>query len=184
MKCLSAQAYWQIPEEFILFDTYQCMFSYAGDSLFLGSMSWVLATVWEVLALCLAVWIAVKHFHELWQHSTRGMIGDCFMVLVQTHVSFFARWVHNANVVLLFHWNFACASFLAVSCFYFGLFSPTFSEVCQSITGLYMWAWFIFSAGDIFPGISNLSWSLSDIPDGAVVCAGTTPDPQYSGISC
>ncbi|KAG1872235.1 hypothetical protein F4604DRAFT_1681337 [Suillus subluteus] len=37
------------------------------------------------------VWIAVKHFRELQQHSTGGIIKDCFTVLMQTHVSYFAR---------------------------------------------------------------------------------------------
>jgi preprotein translocase subunit SecG len=96
-------------EEFVLSGTYQCIVNYAGDSMFLGNTAWVLATVWEVLALCLAVWIAVKHFRELRPHSTGGMISDCFTVLVQTHVSYFA-------------------SFLAISCFEIGLFSPTLSE--------------------------------------------------------
>jgi hypothetical protein len=59
--------------------------------MFLASVTWVLGIVWEVLALCLAVWIAVKHFRELRQHSTRGMIVDCFTALVQSHVSYFAR---------------------------------------------------------------------------------------------
>ncbi|KAG2038827.1 hypothetical protein BDR03DRAFT_953692 [Suillus americanus] len=94
--------------EFVLSGTYQCIPGYAGDALFLVSMNWILATVWEVLALCLAVWIAVKHFRELRRHSTSGIIGDCFTVLMQTHVSYFA-------------------SFLAISCFRIGLFSPTLS---------------------------------------------------------
>jgi len=155
-----------------------------GDFLFLESMSWVLGTVWEVLALCLAVWIAVKHFRDLRRHPTRGMIRDCFTVLMQTHVSYFARWAHNVNVVLLFRWNFACASYLAISCFEIGLFSPTFSEVCQSVTDLYMWPWFIVSIARIFPRHSDLWWSLRDIPARAVVCVGTTPDPRCSRISC
>ncbi|KAG1853491.1 hypothetical protein DFJ58DRAFT_394525 [Suillus subalutaceus] len=67
-------------EEYILSGTYQCTISYAGDSQFLQSMTWILGTVWEVLVLCLAVWIAVKHFRELRRHSTRGIIGDCFTV--------------------------------------------------------------------------------------------------------
>jgi hypothetical protein len=54
-------------------------------------MTWVLGTVWEVFALCLAVWIAVKHFRDLRRHSTRGIIRDSFTVLVQTHVNYFAR---------------------------------------------------------------------------------------------
>jgi hypothetical protein len=78
-------------EEFVLSGTYQCMIGYTEDSLFLASMTWILATVWEVLALCLAVWIAVKHFRELRRCSTRSIIGDCFAVLIQAHVSYFAR---------------------------------------------------------------------------------------------
>ncbi|KAG2124140.1 hypothetical protein BD769DRAFT_1776613 [Suillus cothurnatus] len=77
-------------------------------------MTWILATVWEVLALCLAVWIAVKHFRELRQHSTSGIIGDCFTVLMKTHLSYFV-------------------SFLAISCFYIGAFSPTISAHSYSL---------------------------------------------------
>ncbi|KAG2035056.1 hypothetical protein BDR03DRAFT_963558 [Suillus americanus] len=95
-------------EEYVLSGTYQCINGYVGDVQLLDTMTWILSTVWEVLALCLAVWIAVKHFRELRQHSTSSAIGDCFTVLMQTHVSYFA-------------------SFLAVSCFQIGLFSPTLS---------------------------------------------------------
>ncbi|KAG2352565.1 hypothetical protein BDR07DRAFT_834992 [Suillus spraguei] len=52
-------------------------------------MAWILYTVWEFLALCLAVWIAVKHFRELRRPSTEGTIGDCFMVLMKSHVLYF-----------------------------------------------------------------------------------------------
>ncbi|KAG2107087.1 hypothetical protein BD769DRAFT_135930 [Suillus cothurnatus] len=95
-------------EEFVLSGTYQCIIDFMGDSLFLDSMPWILSTVWEVLTLCLAVWIAVKQFRELRQHSASDIIGECFTVLIKTHVSYFV-------------------SFLAVSCFYIGLFSPTIS---------------------------------------------------------
>ncbi|KAG1840715.1 hypothetical protein DFJ58DRAFT_88131 [Suillus subalutaceus] len=78
-------------EEYVLSGTYQCIFTYGGDSVFLNSMTWILSTVWEVVALCLAVWIAVKQFRELRQHSTRGVIGDCYTVLMKTHVSYFVR---------------------------------------------------------------------------------------------
>ncbi|KAG2032141.1 hypothetical protein BDR03DRAFT_971052 [Suillus americanus] len=104
-------------EEFVLSGTYQCTIGYQGDSLFLQTMTWILAAVWEVLALCFAVWIAVKHFRELRRHSTRGIIGDCFTVLMQTHVSYFA-------------------SFLAISCFQIRLFSPTFSANLDSLDTL------------------------------------------------
>ncbi|KAG2362544.1 hypothetical protein BDR07DRAFT_1406590 [Suillus spraguei] len=77
-------------EELILSGTYQCSINYAGDVLPLVSLTWITGTVWEVLALCLAIWIAVKHFRELRQHPAGGIIGDCFTVLVKTHVVYFA----------------------------------------------------------------------------------------------
>ncbi|KAG1849755.1 hypothetical protein F4604DRAFT_89330 [Suillus subluteus] len=101
-------------EEFILSGTYQCMFSYTGDFQLLSSMTWILDTVWEVIALCLAVWIAVKHFRELRQNSTRGTIDDCFTVLMKTHVSYFA-------------------CILAISCFQIGLISSTLSADSYSL---------------------------------------------------
>ncbi|KAG1775265.1 hypothetical protein EV702DRAFT_453897 [Suillus placidus] len=78
-------------EEFILSGTHLCVIGFAGDTLFLAAMTWILAIVWEVLALCLAVWIAVKHFRELRRYPTRGIVQDCFTVLMKTHVSYFAR---------------------------------------------------------------------------------------------
>ncbi|KAG2039684.1 hypothetical protein BDR03DRAFT_998577 [Suillus americanus] len=85
-------------EELILSGTYKCSISYLGDILLLSPISWVLGTVWEVLALFLAIRIAVKHFRERRRHSARGIIEDCFTVLIQTHALYFM-------------------SFVAVSCF-------------------------------------------------------------------
>jgi len=152
-------AHWKIPEEFVLSGTYQCMVRYAGNAIFMTSITWILATVWEVLALCLAVWIAVKHFRELRRHSTRGIIRDTFTILMQTHVSYFARWAHNVNVVLLFRWHSVRASFLVISCFKIFLFSPTRSAVCRSLTDLYVRPWSIISIGQVFTGYSDLSRS-------------------------
>jgi len=61
-----------------------------GDALFLANMTWILGAVWEALALVLAVWIAVKHFREL-RRETTWAFGDCFTILVKTHVFYFAR---------------------------------------------------------------------------------------------
>ncbi|KAG1842646.1 hypothetical protein DFJ58DRAFT_53419 [Suillus subalutaceus] len=106
-------------EEFVLSGTHQCMIDYTGNYMFLGSTTWIVGTVWEVLVLCLAVWIAVKHFRELRQYSTSGIIGDCFTVLMQTHLSYFA-------------------SFLVLSCFRIGFFSPTLPvSVYSSDTQIY-----------------------------------------------
>jgi hypothetical protein len=83
----------QTPEELILSGIHMCGYSY-GEGVQLGmSMVWTLNTVWEVLALCLSVWIAVKHFRDMRRlgPSTGLTIGDCFRVLIQSHVLYFAR---------------------------------------------------------------------------------------------
>jgi hypothetical protein len=69
-----------------------CGYETIGDMI-LMSMIWMLNAVWEVLALCLSVWIAVKHFRDLRRLglSTGSAFGDCFRVLIQSHVLYFAR---------------------------------------------------------------------------------------------
>ncbi|KAG2100472.1 uncharacterized protein F5147DRAFT_326151 [Suillus discolor] len=144
-------------EEFILSGTYQYTITYTGDTIILNSVAWILCVVWECLALCLAVWIAVKHFRELRQHSTEGIMGDCFTVLMKTHVVYFT-------------------SFVAVSCFNIVIdLSPTvFTTVCRSLTYLFMRPRFIISIG---PRKSNCFRLALDFRGRADVCAGTTPDP-------
>ncbi|KAG1774436.1 hypothetical protein EV702DRAFT_523871 [Suillus placidus] len=84
-----------VAEELILSGTYSCNYGYEGDGQFLISMIWMLNSVWEVLALCLSVWIALKHFRELRRlgSSTGSTIGDCFRVLIKSHVLYFASFV-------------------------------------------------------------------------------------------
>ncbi|KAG1733589.1 uncharacterized protein EDB91DRAFT_631493 [Suillus paluster] len=96
-------------EESILSGTYMCSYDLEGDVNFLSSLTWILGTVWEVLALCLALWVAIKHLRELHRPSTQWTIGDCIVVLIKTHVAYFA-------------------SFLAVSCLTLSYFSPTLSD--------------------------------------------------------
>ncbi|KAG1761489.1 hypothetical protein EDD22DRAFT_632817 [Suillus occidentalis] len=98
-------------EELILSGVHMCGYNYDGDSSLLYSTTWLLATGWEVLVLCLSVWIAVKHFRDLRRlgPSTGSTIGDCFRVLIQSHVLYFA-------------------SFAGVSCFELISFSPAFSN--------------------------------------------------------
>ncbi|KAG1725473.1 uncharacterized protein EDB91DRAFT_88947 [Suillus paluster] len=77
-------------EVYILFGTYECAIDYGESDQLLTPITWILTIVWEVLALWLAVWIAVKHFRELRRSSAGGIIGDCFTVLMRTHVVYFA----------------------------------------------------------------------------------------------
>ncbi|KAG2337447.1 hypothetical protein BDR05DRAFT_773115 [Suillus weaverae] len=98
---------YSVAEEFILSGTYMCTFEYEENFQLLGSIIWILMTVWEVLALCLSVWIAVKHFRDLRRLglSTGSAIGDCFRVLIKSHVLYFA-------------------SFVCVCCFQLGSLTP------------------------------------------------------------
>ncbi|KAG2097560.1 uncharacterized protein F5147DRAFT_368778 [Suillus discolor] len=84
-----------VAEEVIFSDTYMCYDRFEGDDQLLVAMVWMLNTVWEVLALCLSVWIAVKHFRELRRLGplTGSTIGDCFRVLIKYHVLYFASFV-------------------------------------------------------------------------------------------
>ncbi|KAG2341235.1 hypothetical protein BDR05DRAFT_965648 [Suillus weaverae] len=84
-----------VAEELILSGTYTCNYGYEADVQLLASIVWILNTVWEVLALCLSVWIAVKHFRDLRRlgPSTGLTIRDCFRVLIKSHVLYFASFV-------------------------------------------------------------------------------------------
>lgn len=97
-----------VAEEVVLSGTYICNIGYVKDTLLLYTITWTLSLALEVLFLFLAVKNAIKHLRELSRHSKRDIIGDCFTLLIKTHVSYFA-------------------SFLVVSCFYVGFYSPSLS---------------------------------------------------------
>ncbi|KAG2101146.1 hypothetical protein BD769DRAFT_188480 [Suillus cothurnatus] len=84
-----------VGEEFILSGIHACNIELEGDDRLLNAMVWMLYTGWEVLALCLSVWIAVKHFRDLRRLglSTGSIVGDCFRVLIQFHALYFASFV-------------------------------------------------------------------------------------------
>lgn len=91
-------------EEFVLSGSYACII--AEDQPQLIRWTRVVGTAWEALALCLAVWIAIKHFreHKRLGVSTGSTIRDCFAMLIKSQVLYFI-------------------GFVAVSCFDFGYFS-------------------------------------------------------------
>jgi hypothetical protein len=84
-----------VGEEMILSGMHMCSYGFEDDFQLFASMAWMLYTVWEVLALCLSVWIAVRHFHDLRRlgPSTGSTIGDCFNVLIKSHMLYFAGFV-------------------------------------------------------------------------------------------
>jgi hypothetical protein len=77
----------QIPEEYEVSGSYLCVY---GFDQVLSGVGWILGTIWEIIALCLATWIAVRHFRELRRESTGRIIEDCLTVLIKYHVFYFA----------------------------------------------------------------------------------------------
>ncbi|KAG1759220.1 hypothetical protein EDD22DRAFT_956127 [Suillus occidentalis] len=100
-----------VAEEIMLSGLHMCNYNYEGDVQLQMSMVWMLNTVWEVLVLCVSIWIAVKHFRDLRRlgPSTGSIVGDYFRVLIQSHVLYFA-------------------SFAGVSCFQLINISPALSN--------------------------------------------------------
>lgn len=98
-------------EEYIFLGTNQCAIVFVDiDAVYLHDAAWIPTIVREVLAFCLAAWIAVKHFRELRQHGPTGStVRDCFAVLIKTHILYFVV-------------------FAAVSCLYLGPLSPELSS--------------------------------------------------------
>jgi len=68
--------------------TYACLV--LGYNPILISVTWMLGTVWEVLALCLSAWIAMKHLRELRGRSIRSNMGGYWAVLIKSHMFYFA----------------------------------------------------------------------------------------------
>ncbi|OAX34912.1 hypothetical protein K503DRAFT_410169 [Rhizopogon vinicolor AM-OR11-026] len=104
-------------EEYILSGTHVCSVNIKADT-GLTVISWILGAAWEVLALSLAIWIAVKHFRELQRPSVGWAVSDCFTILMKTHIFYFA-------------------SFVAVSCFQLSSFSPKISGLSVVGTEIY-----------------------------------------------
>ncbi|KAG2044035.1 hypothetical protein BDR03DRAFT_940604 [Suillus americanus] len=78
-----------VGEEYILSGYRVCMTAITQNGADLGYESLISTAIWEILVLCLAVWIVIKHFRELQQSSGGSTIGDCFMALTKGHVFYF-----------------------------------------------------------------------------------------------
>ncbi|OAX30982.1 hypothetical protein K503DRAFT_788126, partial [Rhizopogon vinicolor AM-OR11-026] len=77
-------------DEYVLSGVHVCDYVFQGDVILPVEITWILATVWETLAFPLAVWVAIKHFRELQRPSSGWTVGDCFTILIKTHVFYFA----------------------------------------------------------------------------------------------
>jgi len=105
----------RVPEEIVLSGTYMCDYSTNRDSGLLRDVAYICGIVWEVLALCLAVWVGVQHSREMERPWSRWTVVDCFTVLIKTHVHYFIAWVHKLDASVTFRWThiIALLSFLA-----------------------------------------------------------------------
>lgn len=171
---LELRLIWHVKEEFVLSGSYTCII--AEDQPQLIRWTRVVGTAWEALALCLAVWIAIKHFreHKRLGVSTGSTIRDCFAMLIKSQVLYFIGWAYNLNDHL-HRWNSFCHSFVAVSCFDFGYFSQDLL-VRQFVN--YIWLLpSSFFIGFRFYGSSNLLWCYPLYLSRADICAGSTPYP-------
>lgn len=92
-------------EELILSGTYQCAFNVEGNIEILIALVWILTAVWEVLALCLSLWMAVKYFHDSRQLQQSTIVE----VLMKSHAVYFA-------------------SVAAISCLQIGFLSPVIAD--------------------------------------------------------
>jgi hypothetical protein len=118
----------QTLEEQILSGTFVCTYGYEGNVQLLASMIWTLNTVWEVVALCLAVWVTVKHFCDLRRLGplTGSTIGDCFRVLIRSHAFYFARWACNVVLVIFLLKFHTCQ-------FFWCLLPPAWSRLSRTL---------------------------------------------------
>ncbi|KAG2065655.1 hypothetical protein BDR04DRAFT_1145305 [Suillus decipiens] len=119
-----------IGEELILSGTYARGYVQEGYPQLLAATTWVLNTVWEVLASCLSIWIAVKHFRDLRRlgpSTGPTVIGDWFRVLIKSYVLYFASFagVSSFHLVtnspeLLLRYFMVPFNFLGVQMFVLG----------------------------------------------------------------
>ncbi|KAG1739856.1 uncharacterized protein EDB91DRAFT_1347220 [Suillus paluster] len=105
-------------EELILFGIHTCSVLNDTNDIHLNGEVVIPTVVWEILALCLAVWIVVLRFCELRRSQTGSPIGDSFTMLIKSHVLYFV-------------------AFAAVSCFQLGSLSVTMTNSISTGTAVY-----------------------------------------------
>ncbi|KAG1764367.1 hypothetical protein EV702DRAFT_1154222 [Suillus placidus] len=101
-------------EELILSGNSLCFTQYTDPvAMALTHETLIPTLIWEILALCLALWIVTKHFCEVRQMPTAG---DSFTMLIKGQ-----------------YWTF----FAAVSCFNIGSLSPTLMNSSSAASNIY-----------------------------------------------
>ncbi|KAG1878997.1 hypothetical protein F4604DRAFT_1679858 [Suillus subluteus] len=89
-----------VGEEYVLSGYRVCVAEITSNAADLSYESLISTAIWEILVLCLAVWIVIKHFRELQQSPSGSTIGGCFMALTKSHVFYFLVFVVAACLTL------------------------------------------------------------------------------------
>jgi hypothetical protein len=76
-------------EEFVVSGYHICLVQISTAKMNLNHEMVIPTAIWEILALFLAVWIVIKRFHEMRRSPTGSTIGDCFTMLIKSHVLYF-----------------------------------------------------------------------------------------------
>lgn len=77
----------------------QCVYEIDASQQLRMFEAYTVATAWEALTLCLAIWIVLKHLREMQSQSTGwAVISDCFTVLLQTHVFYFVIFATSSSL--------------------------------------------------------------------------------------
>ena len=160
-------------EELDLSGIHMCAFGIEGNALYLHEITWILGSAWETLALSLAVWIAIKHFRELQRTSTGWAVQDCFTILMETHVLYFARWGRNLNIVIFAPHTRGTLVFLLFLALTSSI-SPRRSRYATYDRFVYIRSFLIDFIELNFDWRWNICWYYSNCPSYAGVCAGTT----------
>ncbi|KAG2144144.1 uncharacterized protein EDB93DRAFT_1251742 [Suillus bovinus] len=104
--------------EKILSGNHQCSENMSAEETRLNAESTIPTTVWETLALCLAVCIVIKHFRELQKSPTGANIKNVFTFLMKGHMLYFV-------------------AFTVVACFNLGTLSPNLSPSSVGVSFYY-----------------------------------------------
>ncbi|KAG2124059.1 hypothetical protein DEU56DRAFT_41062 [Suillus clintonianus] len=86
--------------ETVLSGYHICGYNLDTDAVDLNDDMIIPTAIWEVLAFVLSVWIVTKHLHELRQSQRGSTIGDCFTVLIRSHMRYFLAFAVVACLTL------------------------------------------------------------------------------------
>jgi len=107
-------------QEAVLSGYHTCITTIDAEMMHLIYESVISTCIWEILVLFLALWIVIKHFHELRQSPTRLNIVHCFTILMESHTPYFLV-------------------FVIMTCFTLGSISPNITNTVERLIYFSIW---------------------------------------------